>query len=196
MTVIKDGTGTGFLTGVTDKNRLKTEAIITPDGSDVADQGFGFAVDGTTSITQTEKTVIIIANTGTFTYEIGKIIVSNQNTQPPVSTILSSTITTVKMYVGDAISTSGTVKTATNTNTGSLNAANVTVRTDNPTIQSGTDAEVKQIYFLTEDAYSIDFEGSIILQPSGSFRITCTGGPGVTSGLLCATSIQFFQEIE
>lgn len=150
-------------------------------------------VDSTTSITQTEKTVMIIVNTGTTTYEIGRVLISVQNQQPSSTT--SSTIVTVKMYVGTATATSGIVKTPVNVNTGSLNFANVTVRTDNPTV-SGTDNEIKQIYFLLNDSVLTNFEGSIVLEPSGSYRITCTGGAGITSGaFLCAANVQLYQEI-
>ena len=191
MTVIKDGTGEGFLVGVSNFNRLRTEAVTTPDGSDISDLGFGFFVDGTTTITQVEKTVIIVVNTGTFTYEIGRVWISVQNAQPPSTT--SSTITTVKFYIGTATATSGTVKSFINANTGSLNPAFLTARSDNPTI-AGTDAEIKQLYFLLDDSQLVDFEGSIILEPTGSFRVTCTGGAG-TSGLLCAANVQTYQEL-
>lgn len=197
MTVIKDGTGEGFLTSVSNKNRLRTEAVMTPDGSEIADLGFGFMVDGTTSlINQTEKTVMIIVNTGIFTYELGRVWISVQNQQPPNTTAASSTITTIRLYVGTATATGGILKTPVNINTGALSPANITVITDNPTVQSGKDAEVKQIYFLLDDSQLLDFEGSIVLQPTGSFRVTCAGGAGILSGtLLCATNVQIYQEL-
>lgn len=193
MTVIKDGTGQGFLALVNGLNRLGVDAVTTSDGSEATDLGFGFMVDGTTSITQTEKTVMIIVNTGINTYELGRVLLSVQNQQPPSTT--SSTITTLKLYVGTATATGGTVKTPVNINTGSLNAAQLAVNTNNPTV-TGTDSEIKQMYFLLDDSQFFDFEGSIILQPTGSFRVTCTGGAGITSGtFLCAANVQFFQEI-
>jgi hypothetical protein len=193
MTVIKDGTGQGFLAGVSDQNRLRTEAVTTSDASETTDLGFGFMTNGTTLIAQTEKTVVIIVNTGIFTYEIGRVWLSVQNQQPPSTT--SSTITTVRLYVGEATATLGTLKTPVNVNTGSLSPAFATVRADNPTI-AGTDSEVKQLYFLLDDSQLVDFEGSIILQPTGSFRVTCTGGAGISPGtLLCAANVQFYQEL-
>lgn len=193
MTVIKDGTGKGFIAGVTNTNKLEVEAVTTSDGSYTSDSGFGFFTNGTTTITQSEKTVVIIVNTGTNTYEIGRVWISVQNQQPLSTT--SSTITTIKFYIGTATATLGTIKTPANANTGSLNTAFITVRSDNPTI-AGTDSEIKQLYFLEDDSQLVDFEGSIILEPTGSFRVTCTGGAGITSGtLLCATNVQIFKEI-
>lgn len=195
MTVIKDGKGQGFLAGVTETNRLQTESVTTSDSSETADLGFCYFTDGTTTITSgTEKTVMVIVNTGTFIYEIGRVFVSVQNQQPP-STGVNPTITTTKMYIGTVTATSGTLKTAINANTGSLNAAFATIRTDNPTI-TGTDFEMKQLYFLLNDSQLIDFSGSIVLGPTGSFRITCTGGGGASGNLLCAANVQFFQELE
>lgn len=194
MTVIKDGTGEGFLAGVNDANRLKTESVTTQDGSDAADLGFCFFTNGTTAITSgTEKTVIVIVNTGTFTYEIGRVFLSVQNQQPP-STGVNPTITTTKMYVGNVTASGGTLKTPVNANTGSLNTAFTTIRADGPTI-TGTDFEIKQLYFLLDDSQLVDFSGSIVLGPTGSFRITCTGGGGASGNLLCASNIQFFLEI-
>ena len=196
MTVIKDGTGQGYLAGVTEHNRLKSLSLVITAPATSADAGEAFLVDGqTTIVAATEKTVIILVNSGSEELELGRVIISVQNQQPAATGAGTSTVTVVKIYIGNAtVTAGGTTKTASNANTGSANQLEATVTTNNPTL-GGTDTKVTELYFLADDCQLINYLGDIVVAPGGSFRVTCTGGAGAVGTLLCDVSLQIFTEV-
>lgn len=193
MTVIKDGTGTGSLAAVGKKNDLHTRSVSISELSYACEQGIAYQAEGEATILAAgsgEQTVLALINNGDTALEIGHIFISTRNESDVTK------VTVVKLYIGTVTATGGTVKTAVNLNTGAVSIANVTLLENNPTI-AGTDFKVLELYFQSGNAnsFNIPFEGGIVLQKNGSFRVTVTGAAAVTAGLTCDASFQFWEEI-
>jgi hypothetical protein len=189
MTVIKDGAGTGNVAGVNSINQLETESMILTDVAVGADMGVAWVVDGQAAITSgTERTVMIITNSGPTQVEIGLTITSIQN-----NPINSGLTTIIKTYIGTATGSAGTSKTPVNMNTKFTTVPNVGVVTNSPTI-AGTDTEITQYYMQMQDTQMIDWQSSIILAQGGSYRVTATGALGTTSGLPVNHSVRMVNE--
>ena len=187
MTVIKDGTGSGFLAEVNNLNQLLTRSVSVAEIGASSELGNAFQVDGETTIASgTERTIIVLINNMTADIEIERIFLSAQNQ--------SGIITTIKTYLGAATVTSGgSAKTPKNLNTTSVNTLDVTVLENNPTIASGTDVKVQEQYFQSEDSQTNEYGGAMVLGKNGSVRMTCTGGSGAVGTFTCDASILFFQ---
>ena len=190
MTVIKDGSGTGFLAKVGAGNDLHVLATVFAEISAASGEGAAFEAEGETTITAaTEKTVLLMINDGDDALEIGNIFISIKNDTVGI-------ITVVKMYIGQATHTAGgTEKAAKNLNTGSVNTPEVQLYEDNPTV-GGTDTKILELYFQLGDGSNetIPFDGGISLAKNGSFRVTVTGGAGASGTLTCDSSFQFWLE--
>lgn len=189
MTVIKDGSGTGFLAEVGSSNDLHVRAITISELSEASEVGVAFEAEGETTITAlTEKTVLILINNGDISLEIGNIFISSQNE--------TGKITKVKIYLGNKTYTSGgTPKSARNLNTGSGNVSDVTIVEDNPTL-GGTDTKIIELYFQSGDGNNIviPFDGGIFLERTGSLRVTVTGDTLAAGTFECDASCQFWEE--
>jgi hypothetical protein len=189
MVVLKDGSGQGYLAKVGAANDLHTRAIVIAEISNASENEGAFQAEGETTITAaTEKTVLLLINSGTSNLEVGNIFLSLQNE--------SGKISTMKIYIGKATYTSGgTAKSATNLNTGSNISSDTTLYEDNPTV-GGTDHLILELYFQSGDGSSITspFHGGIVLTPDGSFRATVTGGAGAAGTYTCDASFQFWEE--
>lgn len=193
MTVLKDGTGTGNLAKVGEHNDLHTRSITVSELSYVSEQGNAFQAEGEAVILATasgEQTVLILINDGTESLEIGNIFISVRTESD------ATKITVVKLYLGSVTATGGTIKNSINLNTGAVNVADVTLLDHNPTI-AGTDYMIMESYFqIGQNSLTVPFDGGIVLQTKGSFRVTVKGAAAVTAGLTCDTSFQFWPEIE
>lgn len=189
MTVIKDGTGQGFLAEVNINNQLSTRSVIITEISFSSEMGNAFQVDGeTTIVAGSERTILILINNDDEPIQLERIFLSAKNQ--------TGIITTVKIYVGTATVTGGgTTKTPKNLNTTSTNLLNVTVSDSNPTI-GGTDVRIQEQYFLLNDTVINEYSGAIVLGRNGSVRITCTGAAGATGTFTCDAAILYFQNRE
>lgn len=191
MTVIKDGSGSGYLAKVGASNDLHTRAVTFAEISAASEEEVAFQAEGETTITAaTEKTILLLINDGTDKLEIGNIFISIQNE--------STKITTVKMYLGQATySAGGSSKSAVNLNTGSNNSPDVTMYENNPTV-GGSDTVILELYFQVGDGSSVmvPFHGGIVLAKDGSFRVTVTGAAGAAGTYTADASFQFWQELE
>lgn len=179
MTVIKDGTGEGFVAQVNEINQLSTISMTQSEAAVGADMGQCWVVDGQAVMTSgLERTVIIITNSGPAEVEIGLTVTSVQNN------IQTSALTSIiRTYIGTATGTAGTPKTPINMNTKFTTLPNVGITTNSPTI-AGTDTEITQMYFQMQDTQMIDWASSIVLTPGGSYRVTVQGASGTVSGLV------------
>lgn len=190
MTVIKDGSGTGFLAKVGAGNDLHVVATTISEISAATGDGVAFEAEGETTITAaTEKTVLVMINDGDEALEIGNIFLSIRNDTVGI-------ITVVKMYLGNAtVTAGGTEKDPINLNTASVNSPEVEIFENNPTI-GGTDTKILELYFQLGDGSNeiIPFDGGISLSKNGSFRVTVTGGVGASGTLTCDASFQFWLE--
>lgn len=190
MTVIKDGTGTGFLARVNEENRLSVVAVsVTEIANESIEDGTAFEVFGTTTITAaTEKTVLVVINNSDTLLRVHSIITSVQNE--------ATKITTIKKYIGTKTFTSGgTTVTPVNLNTMSLNLLDVTAVANNPTL-GGTDSQIEEIYSLLDDTIIREDIDETVLAKTKSIRITCTGAAGATGGFNCAVSMTLFTSTE
>lgn len=189
MTVIKDGTGQGFLAGVNNANQLLTRSINITEIAYASELGNAFQTDGETTIASgTEKTVIVMVNNAEQNIEMERTFLSIKNQ--------SGVITTVKTYLGTAnVESGGSSKTPKNLNSSSLNTVNVTVLENNPTITSGSDVKIQEQYFQLQDTQTNEYTGGIVLGKNGSVRVTCTGGSGAVGTFTCDASLLFFLEI-
>ena len=190
MTVIKDGTGTGFLAKVDDENFLHTSARTFSMATYVsANNELVFAVTGTTTIpagAAVEKTILVLINnaTSTQTIAIQSVIASIQGDPGQPATF--------KAYLGKrTYSSGGTLVTPTNLNAGSPNTLDVTVAADNPTL-GGTDTFFAQVFFELTLTGEFVINGLIILPPSGSLRGTVTGSGAATGGKIASIVIEYF----
>lgn len=189
MTVIKDGSGTGFLAKVGANNDLHVRSIQSTEISNASESGVAFQAEGeTTIVAGVQKTILILINNGDTNLQIGNIFISIKNE--------TGKITTINAYIGKAtIVSGGSVRSAINLNTGSVNVPNVTLYEDNPTL-GGTDNVIIELYFQYGDGsnFVLSFNGGIVLTRNGSFRITCTGAAGAAGTLTCDASFQFWEE--
>ena len=187
MTVIKDGSGSSFLAGVTSDNRLQTEAINIADAAHSSQElGTAFQSFGTTTITAaTEKTVFVLINNSDTPIVIQRFIVSiqGQSGQP----------TTIKGYLDSKTYTSGELKTPLNLNVSSLEVSDTTFVSDNPTL-GGSDTQAIEVYLETTIATIVGQEGMIILGKNNSVRITCTGAAGA-AGTNSSITVTWFNPI-
>lgn len=192
MTVIKDGTGQGFLAQVGSINDLHTVATTIAEISSASSVGVAFQAEGEAIVLASasgEQTVLVLINNGDTALGIGNIFISVQTETD------ASKITKVKLYLGSVTATGGTSKSAKNLNTASVTAANVTLIENAPTI-IGTDTKILELYFQIGNGNSmiVPFDGGIALIKNGSFRVGVTGAAAVTVGLTCDASFQFWQE--
>lgn len=190
---MKDGTGSGFLAKVGAKNDLHTRAITVAELSYASTIGNAFQAEGEVVILAAasgEQTVLVLINEGTEALEIGNIFVSTR-----IETDVAK-VTVVKLYLGKVTATGGTSKNAVNLNTGAVNVADITLIENNPTI-AGVDYKILELYFQggNNNSFNVPFDGGIVLQTGGSFRVGVTGAAAVTAGLTCDASFQFWQEI-
>jgi hypothetical protein len=174
MTVIKDGTGTSLLARVDIQNRLHTVSISQTEIAHTSVHGeASFSVIGTTTIVaSTEKTILILINNPTSinTIAIGGLRIALQGE--------SGKVTTFKAYLGRSTFTSGgTIRTPTNLNANSPVSLDVSTYSDNPTL-GGSDIQFQQAFEENTVTLDTDFDGSIVMPPSSSIRITVTGDTG------------------
>jgi hypothetical protein len=189
MTVIKDGSGSSFLAGVTGDNRLQTEAIAVTDYAHSSQEnGNAFQSFGTTTITAaTEKNVFVLINNSSSPIAIKRFVISIQGeTGKPV---------TIKGYIGSKTYTSGgTTKTPVNLNPSSLEISNVTFVSDNPTL-GGSDNQTIELYLESTGVTIGDQDGMIILGKDNSTRITCTGAAGAAGTNNCSITATWYLPI-
>lgn len=191
MTVVKDGSGAGYLAKVGPENDLHTRAITLTEISAASASGSSFQAEGETTITAlTEKTVIVLTNDGDTDLNIGSLFISTKNE--------TGKLTTVKVYLGNvARSAAGSLTSAVNLNTGSLDVPDVTIYEDNPTV-TGTDVMIIELYFQAGDGsnFTVTFDGGIVLKRNGSLRITCKGDTLAAGTYTCDASFQFWKKMD
>ena len=186
MTIIKDGTGQGFLAKVDEQNRLSASAVAIPEIAHVSIRnGFSFQIEGETKIEAgTEKTVLILINNSDNILAVERVFTSIQGE--------SGKVTTIKLYLGNKTFISGgTAKTPKNLNNVSVNTIDVTVRENNPTL-GGSDTKIQGFYMEQTDSIDTNYFGSIILGRGSSVRTTCTGAAGAAGTFNCDASILYY----
>lgn len=187
MTVIKDGTGTSQLARIDDENRLHVSAVTITESAHVSiHEGKAFSIIGTTTITNVEKTIILLINDttseDTIAIESLRIGLQGESGKPA----------TFKLYVGRrTYSSGGTVITPVNLNVASTNTLDVTTVQDNPTI-GGSDSQAQQAFFETTTTFDTEFNGNIVLPPSASIRITVTGDSTASGTKTALARILYF----
>jgi len=188
MTVIKDGTGQGFLAGVAKNNRLFVDAVTIPEiAFHSLEEGTAFQLEGEALITAaTETTVLIIINDESEKLiSIERFLVSIQGE--------SGKITTIKAYIGNATVSGGTTKSLVNLNTTSVQTLSVTARENvAPASIGGTDSRIQENYMELTETIEFLYIGAIILGRLGSFRVTCTGAAGAAGTKNCDASFLLF----
>ena len=183
MTVIKDGTGTGYLARVNLDNLLESHAIITEEYVDESiSHGGAYRILGTTTITAaTEKTVLIIINETDKLLAIERIQTSIQGE--------SGKPVTIRIYIGSAtVTAGGSVLTPINVNVTSVNVLDVTATQNNPTI-GGTDEKILEIFMENTSVDRELINGGIALGRNNSIRVTCQGFALATGTFNCNTHI-------
>lgn len=193
MTVLKDGTGKGYLVKVDDENFLHVSArtyVLMVHMS--ASEQLAFSSVGTTQIAAgAEKTILVLINniTSTKIISVKSIIQSIQGeTGKPAL---------IKGYVGKKTYTSGgTAITPTNLYAGSNNVMDVSVYQDNnPSnlVLGGTDVEFGRIYMEITGTTEFLFDGALILPPGGSVRIAATGHATAAGTNYATEIVQYFE---
>jgi hypothetical protein len=192
MTIIKDGTGEGYLAKVDSDNFLhvsaRTYTLMT--NVSIRDQ-FAFSAIGTTQIVaNTEKTVLIIINNAASLIPVAvKSIVQSLQGE-------SGKPVTFKGYVGKKTYTSGgTQITPANFYAGSSNILNVTIYQDNnpsDLVLGGVDYEFGRIFMETTGTTEFLFDGAMIIPPGGSGRVTVTGATGAAGTNYAVEVVQYF----
>lgn len=187
MTVIKDGSGQGFLAKVNDENRLNTHTVSIQEAAHVSIRNEKtFSIFGeTTIVAGTEKTILILINNSSNLIAIDSVLASIQGeTGKPVI---------FRIYIGKKTYTSGgTSKTPLNLNVTSAVTIDVTTVENNPTL-GGTDSEAFKIFLESTGAFATDFGGSIVLGRQGSTRITVTGDVAASGTKTGLSRIIFFE---
>lgn len=176
MTVIKDGTGEGYMARVNSQNLLESHSVSTSEYVyESINDGDSFRILGTTIIAAgVEKTVLIVINNSNDLLGIDRVTTSiqGQSGQP----------VTIRIYIGNAtVTAGGSSASPVNVNVTSSNAITITGTQNGPTI-GGTDSKILEAYL---ESTSIDREladGAVCLGRSNSIRVTCQGGASA-SGL-------------
>lgn len=187
MTVIKDGSGQGFLAKVNDENRLSTHTVSIQETAHVSIRNEKtFSIFGETTIAAgIEKTVLILINNSPNLVAIDNVLASIQGeTGKPVI---------FRIYIGKKTYTSGGIsKTPLNLNVTSLVTIDVTTVENNPTL-GGADSEAFKIFLENTGAFATDLEGSVILGRQGSIRITITGDAAASGTKIGLSRLIFFE---
>lgn len=182
--MIRDGTGGGFLAGVTFENRLLTTAK-TESLQHLISQDYGqaYQVIGTTGLTPGRVTVLHLKNVASDKNMIVTYI-RHQILSPGGGTTLPNInnyfiISGGRTYVGD-----GDPKIPVNVNIGSGNLAEAIVHNGNPTLE-GSENEIERWYTQSPgDMNALNKEGSLIVQPNNTLEIGYVGDQ--TSGTIYA----------
>ena len=190
MSIIKDGVGTGKSAKVNQDNQLEVHASIAEQihwYSEV--KGQAYSVVGVTD-TLTAATVPILHFKNTSTTAELVIEAINFQTIAEAATIPASGIY-FQIAFGRTFSSAGTLITPINVNSGSGNAAEVTVYHSTPVL-AGTASEFRRIYNQTDgELYEIHPDGAIIIAPNDTLEISyvTTGTAGIASA-----SVLFYME--
>lgn len=171
ITVIKDGAGTSQLARVDNQNRLHTSSVdhIEISHASIHDQEAYSVIGATTIAAGAEKIVLILINNPTSPDLIAidslRIALIGETGKP----------VTFKAYIGRRTYTSGgTIAIPVNLYANSTTILDVSSYYDNPTI-GGTDLQIQQAFEEATTTLDTTFDGSIILPPNSSIRITATG---------------------
>lgn len=183
MTIIKDGTGNGYLARVDSENLLEGHVVTTDEYVHQSiSHGDAYRILGTTTITAgVEKTVLIIVNNGDDLVSIDRVTTSiqGQSGQPA----------NIRIYIGKAtVTAGGSSSSPINVNITSANILNITGTSNSPTI-GGTDTKILDIYI---ESTSVDRElinGGVVMGRGNSTRISCEGSLGTTGTMKCNTHI-------
>lgn len=183
MTVIKDGTGTGYLARINAENFLEVHAITTTEyvHESIA-HGESYRILGTTTIAAgVEKTVLIVINNSDDLLTIERITTSIQGE--------SGKPVIIRIYIGNAtVTAGGSSASPVNVNASSVNTVVISGTQNNPTI-GGTDSKILEIYM---EYTSIDRElsdGAVVLGRNSSIRLTCQGFAGAAGTFNCNTHV-------
>lgn len=187
MSLIKDGTGTGKAAKVNADNQLEVHATVTAQLHWYSERnGQAYSVIGITD-TLTAATVPILHFKNIST---NKELVIEQVWVQTVAE--AATVPAVGIYFqtgfGRTYSSVGTAVVPTNLNSGSGNAAEVTVFHSTPVL-GGTLSEIQRFYNIADGTlHSIENAGGIILAPNDTFEVSyvTTGTAGI------ATATVFF----
>ena len=183
MTIIKDGTGNGFLARVDSDNLLETHAVITDEYvHQSVSHGDSYRILGTTTIAAgVEKTILIVVNNSDDLINIERVTTSIQGE--------SGKPVTIRIYIGNAtVTAGGSSSSPVNVNVTSTNTITITGTQNGPTI-GGTDTKILEVFMESTSTDRELANGGIVLGRNNSIRITCQGFAGAAGTLNSNTQI-------
>ena len=187
MTVIKDGTGTGFLARIDLENLLETHSVTTDEyAHESIAHGGSYRILGTTTITAaTEKTVLIVINDSDDLITVDRVTTSIQGE--------SGKPATFKTYIGRRTYTSGgTSVTPINLYANSAKVLDISAYYDNPTL-GGSDSQIQQAFMETTTTLDTQFDSAIVLPPNSSIRITITGDAAAAGTKIAFSRLLYYR---
>lgn len=185
MTVIKDGTGQGFLTKVDEDNHLSTRSVAQSEAAHISIRNQKtFSILGqTTTVAAVEKTILVVINNSSELLAVDNILVSLQGE--------SGKPAIFRGYVGQKTFTSGgTAVTPVNLNVTSTTTIDTIAVENNPTL-GGSDTQALKIFLESTGAFATDFDGIIILGQGGSIRVTVEGDAAAVGKIALSRIILF-----
>jgi hypothetical protein len=182
MSIIKDGTGSGFFAKVTKKFQLNVKAeseSIQHSQSFVEEQAY--QVIGNTNLASGTIACMHIKNVSA-DKDVVVTYIRHQVVSAANGTAFPNTSCYFQMGFGTVYSTGGTGCIPVNVNKGSGNTADVEVYCGAPTT-TGTFTEIDRWYTKADaDMNTYNKEGSVILQPNQTLELRYTGDH--TSGII------------
>lgn len=189
MTVIKDGSGSGYLVKVDNENFLHTSSrVYKLSAHESISSGLAFSIVGTTTITASvEKTVVVLINNSNSGIDIGlemhTMAIQGDSGHPAI----------VNVYLGNKTYLSGgTILTPVGLNTGISQTLNVTAIGNNPVL-GGLDSLIAVKMFETTTTFDFIIDAKRVLSPGGSFRVTITGDAGAVGTKVMFSTVEYFK---
>lgn len=171
---IQDGTGSGRMARIDEKNRLEVISVSVPIITQAAHDGDAYAIRGshTIEVTDTEENVLHVTNDNPAAY----LYIHNLH-----FSIKTSTGVVGKSYFGATRTSGGTVKTAINMNRGVAKEALLTAydnSSDDLVLSVDSDLEFELLRGSTTQTVCARSGGSIILGPGDAFAFRAIGTAG------------------
>jgi hypothetical protein len=192
--MIKDGTGGGFLAGVTFENRLMTVAK-TESLQHLVSQDYGqaYQVIGEANLVNGETVVLHLKNISSDKNMIVTYI-RHQIVSPTGGTSLPNVSNYFKIGAGRTYSSGGTLVVPTNVNIGSGNLAQAEIYTGSPVL-TGTDKSLDRWYTKADsDMNTMNKEGALIVQPNNTLTISYIGDQ--TGGIIYSRVSLLMEKVE
>lgn len=189
MSEIQDGTGSGNFAKVDTAHFLHTSSkthVLMVNVSASKQLAFS-AIGQTTIISGVEKNIFVIINNVTSANNIAvKSIIQSIQGEDGKPALF-------KGYIGKKTYVSGGTKiTPTNFFAGSNGMLDVSIYSDNPTLDGGQDFEFGRIYMEQSGTTEFLFDGAMIIPPGGSGRVSVTGDPTASGTKIAVEVAQYF----